>query len=294
MRVTSEMMVTGSLRRLQGRLERYERAQSALATGKWVVKPSDDPAQASRSLVLRAAMRSREQELRAATDARALLDRADGELQSAQNVLQRIRELTVRAANSVSAPEGGAIAEEIAQLQEQLVSIANARHAGRPLFAGFQDVDAVAPVAGVWTYKGDQGAVVRRVSDTDRVQVNVLAADVFGFAAGTDLFTALDDLQAAIQSGNGAGIAAGLDAVDAGMARVNEGLATIGAATNRVESARARVEDTQLALRRELAEVEDVDVAEAIMNLQVEEVAYQATLQALGRTLPDTLVAFLR
>lgn len=294
MRVTSEMMVTGSLRRLQGRLERYERAQSALASGKWVMKPSDDPAQASRSLVLRAAMRSRDQELRAATDARALLDRADGELQSAQNVLQRIRELTVRAANSVSAAEGDAISEEIVQLQSQLVSIANSRHADRPLFAGFQDVDAVAQVAGVWTYQGDQGGVIRRVSDSDRVQVNVTAADVFGFTAGTDLFTALDDLSTAIQAGNGAGIAAGLDAVDAGMARINEGLATIGAATNRVEGARARVEDTQLALRRELAEVEDVDVAEAIMNLQVEEVAYQATLQALGRTLPDTLVAFLR
>ena len=37
-----------------------------------------------------------------------------------------------------------------------------------------------------------------------------------------------------------------------------------------------------------------MDVAEAIMDLQVEEVAYQATLQALGRSLPDTLVSFLR
>ena len=101
MRVTSEMMVTGSLRRLQGRLDRYQRAQEALATGTWVNVPSDDPAQASRGLALRAALQSREQEVRAATDARSLVAQADGELQGAVDVLQRIRELTVRAATDL-------------------------------------------------------------------------------------------------------------------------------------------------------------------------------------------------
>lgn len=43
-----------------------------------------------------------------------------------------------------------------------------------------------------------------------------------------------------------------------------------------------------------VAEVEDVDVVAAIMDLQVEEVAYQTTLRAAGRPLPETLVSFLR
>ncbi len=38
----------------------------------------------------------------------------------------------------------------------------------------------------------------------------------------------------------------------------------------------------------------DVDIAEAIMNLQIEEVAYQATLQAMARALPPSLASFLR
>ena len=76
-----------------------KRAQEALATGTWVNVPSDDPAQASRGLALRAALQSREQEVRAATHARSLVAQADGELQGAVDVLQRdTRELTVRAA----------------------------------------------------------------------------------------------------------------------------------------------------------------------------------------------------
>ena len=296
MRVTSEMMVTGSLRRLQSRLERYERAQVELSSGKRVLEPSDDPAQASRGLGLRAALRAREQELRAATDAQALVDRADAQLQSASSVLQRARDLAVRAANPMSPSERQAVAEELAQIGEQLQSIANTRHRDRPVFAGFQDVDPVAQVAGAWTYRGDDGAIVRRVSDQDRIQVNVTAEQVFGFdgAPGTDTFSMLDDLRTAVLADDAAGVQAGLADVDTGLQRINGGLATIGAAANRVDQARVRTEESQLALKAELSDVEDVDVAEAIMDLQVEEMAYQATLQALGRSLPQTLVSFLR
>jgi flagellar hook-associated protein 3 FlgL len=294
MRVTSEMMVTGSLRRLQSRLAKYETAQKQLSTGRLVNVPSDDPSQASRALVLRAALQSREQELRAATDATAIVNRADSELQSANDVLRRIRDLTVAASNEVSTDERAAIAQEVSELREQLVSIANTKHGGRALFAGFQNSDAVAKVAGAWAYRGDQGAVIRRVSDTDRVQVNVLAEDVFGFSSGTDTFTALDDLETALRTDDRAGIQSGLDAVDTAISHVNDGLATLGAAANRVDSAKQRTEGAQLDLRTELSDVEDIDVAEGIMNLQVQETAYQATLQALGRSLPDTLVSFLR
>lgn len=294
MRVTSEMMVTGSLRRLQGRLQRYERAQEALSTGKWINRPSDDPAQASRGLALRAALQSREQESRAATDARSLVDRADGELQGAVEILQRVRELTVRASTQVGQEERDAIGVEIGALRDQLEAVANTRHRDRPLFAGFQGGAAVQKVAGTWQYQGDQGAIQRRVTDTDRVTVNVRADDVFGFTAGRDTFTMLDDLQTALATGDNAGIKAGIGEVDTAMKHVLGGLASLGAVGNRIDSAIDRTEASRQSLQTELSEVEDVDVAEAIMNLQVEEVAYQATLQALGRSLPDTLVSFLR
>jgi len=294
MRVTSEMMVTGSLQRLQGRLQRYERAQVALATGKTMQRPSDDPAQASRALTLRAALQSRSQELRAAADATSLVERSDAELQSASNVLQRVRELTISAGGVSSQTQRDAIATEIHQLQEQLLSIANTRHRGQALFAGHQDGTAIAHDGVAWEYLGDQGAIMRRVSDSDRVQVNVTAASVFGFADGDDVFTLLDDLRAAVTADDTAGVQAGLQGVDRALSRVWDGLATLGATSARVDAARQRTVDGELILRSELAEVEDVDMARAFMDLQVEEVAYEATLQALGRSLPQTLVAFLR
>ncbi|MBA2317887.1 MAG: hypothetical protein H0V93_08930 [Euzebyales bacterium] len=112
-------------------------------------------------------------------------------------------------------------------------------------------------------------------------------------------------------SGYGAGDAVGRDgagdtdalndAINGAITRLDDAqrvmgttLARVGANHNRVESLLARTQDARLSLRGELAEVEDPDIAEAILELQTQEVAYTATLQALGRALPPSLAAFLR
>lgn len=294
MRVTTQLMVNNTLRRLTDRLDRYESAQEQLATGRRVVRPSDDPSSAARALSLRATIRARQQDVRNADDAVSHLDRADSELSSVSTTMQRVRDLALRAANDVSAEERGAIATELTALRDQLVAVANTEHDGRPLFAGTADGAAVENVGGTWTYGGDDGAVLRRVSEQDRVQVNVTAADAFGFTAGQDVFTTIDQLVVDLGTGDQAGISASLDRIDTGLAAVNGARARIGATTNRVESAADRVEGTILSLRSELAEVQDVDLEEAIMELRVQEVAYEATLSALGRSLPTSLVSFLR
>lgn len=294
MRVTTQLMVNNTLRRLTDRLERYESAQEQLATGRRVVRPSDDPSSAARALSLRATIRARQQDVRNADDAVAHLDRADSELQSVNRTMQRVRDLALRASNDVAPGERDAIATELSALRDQLVAVANTEHDGRPLFAGTAGGPAVAQVAGAWTYAGDDGAVLRRVGDRERIQVNVTAEDAFGFTAGQDVFSTIDQLITDLGTGDQAGIRASLDRIDTGMAATNEALARIGATTNRVESTADRIEDTILTLRSELAEVQDVDLEEAIMELRVQEVAYEATLGALGRSLPTSLVSFLR
>lgn len=294
MRVTSEMMVHNTLRRLSGRLERYQHVQSRLAAGRRILAPSDDPSGAARALSLRAGLRSREQEVRNAADAQNWLAVADGQLQASMERLARARDLALRGSSSVNADEFAALAKEVATIRDELVGIANARQRGRPLFSGYADTDAVARVAGTWTYQGDDGAILRRVGEQENLRVNVSGGAAFGFDAGRDVFTVLDELEQALQAGDSAGTAALIADIDGGRQRIGDALATVGATANWVDSALARAEDAQLATRAQLAEVEDVDIAEAIMDLQTQQVAYEATLQALARALPPSLASFLR
>lgn len=294
MRVTSEMMVGNSLRRLSTRLERYERSQSQLATGKRIMTPSDDPGGTGRSLSLRASQRSRHQEIRNASDARNQLSLADSQLQAAVERLQRARELAVRGASSLNTGERAALAVEIRAIQEELTGIANTRHNGRPVFAGYKDTNAVAKDGGAWTYRGDDGVLTRRVGEQDVVAVSVTAGEVFGFDAGSDVFTLLDDIVTGLANNDPTALSATLDRIDEARGRIGNAQARIGANANWVDSAQRRTEDALLGIRGQLAEVEDVDIASAIMELQTQEVAYEATLQALARALPPTLATFLR
>lgn len=295
MRITHEALVQNSLKRLHSRLAQYEETQARMASGKRVSVPSDDPARASRIFTVRGEMRSRAQEVRNAEEATGWLNASDAALQSMSDRIQRVRNLALQAANPLSSSDRSAIAAEIRSIRDSLEGVANSTYAGRPLFAGHAGGAAVTKVAGVWTYTGDAGTVERRIADGEYVQINVNADTVFGFSAGgTDTLTALDDLADAIAAGDQAGVQTGIGEMDGALARVTDTLSTVGAQSNRVEAARVRAEDSILVLRAELASVEDVDIAEAMMELKTQEVAYEMTLQALGRALPPSLASFLR
>lgn len=291
MRVTNEMMVNSSIRRLSSRMSQYERAQSRLATGKEIRKPSDDPAKANRGLSLRATREARVQEQRNAEDAMSWLATSDSTLQSAMTRLHRARELAVQGSNPHDQSSRNAIADEVATIRQELVGLANTKLRGQHIFAGYQD-SAPVDAAGEVAVQGDPpDEITRRVGDSDVVRVNTTAAEVFGVGEDS-VFGVLGELEAQLRGGDPT--TGSLAALDGARNRVGGELARIGANTNWVESALARSEDSLHVVTQELAEVEDADYAEAVMDLQVQDMALQSTLQAMARALPQSLATFLR
>ena len=72
--------------------------------------------------------------------------------------------------------------------------------------------------------------------------------------------------------------------------RVRAGL---GARMNRVELSANRIDDDKVNYTRLMSLNEDVDIAEAIMNLQNEENVYRASLATGARVIQPSLVDFL-
>jgi flagellar hook-associated protein 3 FlgL len=265
-----------------------------MATGKQMSRPSDDPIGMNRSLELRALLRAREQEGRNATDGKMWMDLADSKLQDAVEQLQRARELAVRGATYISQSERDAIALEISNVRDDLVALANSQHQGRGLFSGFVAGDAVQKIGGAWTYTGDAGQINRRVGENQVVTINVTADVAFGFTAAKDVFTVLDDLEAALQTADSAGIETGLGEIDDSLETVLGGLGLIGARANQIESAIARNAKEAIAITEQLSSLEDVDIAEAVMELELQRTAYEAALAAFAQSSQTSLVDFLR
>ncbi len=295
-RVTQRLMVERSLSSMQSGMNRLARSQEQLSTGRLINRPSDSPTGTNAAMRLRAQLAADAQYSRNASDGLSYLGRTDNTLTTMVDNVRRVRDLIVQGASTGSnGPDArAAIAAELKQIKESLVSLANTEHMGRPLFGGTSSGPAYTLTGAppVTTYNGDDGKVVRMVGDGTPVDVNVTGREAFE-TNGDDLFEVMDDTIAAM-TGAPDQLGDKLTRIDAVSKQMLSALADVGTRYGRVEGALSTLTDTNLDNTAALSEVENVDIAKAIVDLQMAEVAHQAALGATARVLQPSLIDFLR
>lgn len=292
-RVTQNMMSERSVAGMQLGLTRLARVQEQLTTGRIVNRPSDSPTEAASAMSLRKGLGDQQQYLRNASDGLGWLNQADSTLSSMALQLRNARELGLQGANSgaLSADARNAIAVEIEGIREGLVQTANTTYLDRPIFGGITAGSRAYDDSGA--YLGTSGAVTRTVGQGLRIDVNVDGPSVIG-PDGANVFDDLTALAAAIRAGDPAATATGLDALGGSLKRVTVALADVGTRTVRVETAEQAALDAELSIRSSLSEVENTDLPKALMELKLQETAYQAALASTARVLQPSLIDFLR
>lgn len=301
-RMTQGMMSRQALTGMQAGLNRLANVQEQLSTGRIINRPSDDPTGATSAMRIRASVSDQKQYVRNADNGLGWLNQVDSTLSSVTDQVRRAHEVALQGANtgSLGAEAREALAIEIDQIRSGLVSTANSTYLERPVFGGVTAGAAAyaeAPVTGVVTYV--PGAlttgegVVRVVGAGAKVRVDVEGPDVFG-PDGDSLFDHLTALSAALRAGDSAAITASAGILDADTRKVTNVQADIGVRTKRVEQARSAASDAELRLTSSLSEVENTDMVKATVDLQLQEVAYQAALSATSRVMQPSLLDFLR
>ena len=152
----------------------------------------------------------------------------------------------------------------VTQLRQSLLGFANSQYGNRPLF-------------------GAPGV---------QVQVNVNGDAVFGTGAN-DLFSTLDQIATAVQ-GNQSLEALERAAEDADARSCRPRRRTIGATYARVDTTKNQNTTNASTMTQNLTNVENVDLAEVLMNLQAQETTYQAALAAAAKAIQPSLAAFLQ
>jgi flagellar hook-associated protein 3 FlgL len=84
-----------------------------------------------------------------------------------------------------------------------------------------------------------------------------------------------------------------LGRLDAVTEQIKTAQADVGARYNRVESTMTRLSDATLSNQNALSDIENVDLPQATMDLQMQQVAYQASLGATARVIQPSLLDFL-
>ncbi len=292
-RVTQSMMAERSLAGMQLGLTRLAKVQEQLSTGRILNRPSDSPIDAASAMSLRKGLDDQQQFLRNTSDGLAWLNTADSTLSSMSLQIRKARELALQGANTgaLSADARNALATEIEGIRQGLIKDANTTYLDRPILGGITAGRTAYDDSGAFV--GQAGAVTRTVATGVRINVNVDGPTVVG-PDGANLFDDLAALATAIRAGDSAATATGLDALQAGLGRVTNALSDIGSRTVRVESAQQAAIDAELSVKTSLSEVENTDLPKALMELKLQETAYQAALASTARVMQPSLIDFLR
>lgn len=299
-RVTHRTVQQSTLANLQLNLRKMSDLQGRLSSGKTIGKPSDDPGGISRTMHLRAEQKATQQYQRNADDGVAWLSTIDSALQTSLASLRKARDLTIQGANgSMSERSREAIAMEVEGIRDALLDQANTSYLGRSVFAGTSDAGAAFTDDGTFTWTGSTGTVMRRLAPDTQVRADADGSEIFGTGeydpadpAGGSVFALLDQIAADLRAGND--VSAHLGRIDARMDSMLSGLADVGTRYGQMAAAQSATEKTLMDLKGQISAIEDVDIAETIVQLQSQEVAYQAALGATARVLQPSLMDFLR
>jgi len=301
MRVTNKMMNNNLLMNLNRGLTRLERINNQLGTKKKINAPSDDPVKTELILRTSTSIRQTEQYIRNIGSAVSWLDATDVVLQDVVSVIHRAKDLAVSGASThLDDTARKALADEVAQLRDNLMQLANSTHGGRYLFARQHtdsppfttDPNSTEPLPDVEYLEGKGDSNYSNLVQYEIGEGVTMEVSVDGdFFLG--IFSALKTLHEDLtQSGRAPDDVLGDldDALDGVLSIMSE----IGGKQNRVDLAQERLQDLQLNLTKILSEEQDLDYAEAIMELKMEEFAYRTALAVGARIIQPSLVDFLR
>jgi flagellin-like hook-associated protein FlgL len=177
------MIYDSGLASIQNRTSTLLRVQQQLASGRRILAPSDDPVAAARALEVTQSKEANKSQGVTRDNVKSAVGLADAQLQSATELLLRVRELTVQSGDAaLSATDRRSVALELRQRFDELVAIANAKDGiGNSLFGGFQTGNK--PFAGSVEdgvrYLGDDGLRALQVSNARQMGISQSGNDIF-------------------------------------------------------------------------------------------------------------------
>ncbi|MBM4417051.1 MAG: flagellar hook-associated protein 3 [Chloroflexi bacterium] len=295
-RVTDRLLVDKLLSSLQSNTQRFDRFQEQVATGRRILRPSDDPTGAVTSLLIRSNDTDLAQSQLNLDLAEGWLNATDVALQDLSTIIQRVRELAVQGASeTLSANETDALANEVDHLLDHAMQMANTRYGDRFIFGGFNTrttpFEFLDSAKTDWQYNGDNGEIQRAVAPGIKLTINTTGDRVFPQVFDV-LIGVRDDLRAHNQEALSLDRLGELETVHDDV--LDGLLGQVGSKGTRLDLTRAQLSALRLNNANVLSQVEEVDMSEAIIRLNAQQSALQASLATGARIVQASLIEFLR
>ncbi|HRF59092.1 MAG TPA: flagellar hook-associated protein FlgL [Fimbriimonadaceae bacterium] len=292
MRVSTSYQYDSFSRQIRDAQSRYVAAQRVATSGKRLEHPSDDPFGTSVSLSARAVRSAIEQYDKNLVNARGVLGLSENAVSGLNDLLREGYTMAVRAAQTTVDQEGrNGMAAQVAELQRRLVALGNSRGpAGEYLFGGQKnDVAPFAAANGALTFSGDNNSVIVETGPGVTMSISTPGEQLFKAA-----YDKLESLRQNLLGGTTSSTEGDIQPLQDQMAVTRAQLAEIGSRMRSVTTLKTDNARRLDGLAVQISDVEDVDMAEAIVALKQAENAYTAALQVGSQGFNLSLMDFIR
>ena len=307
MQISTNLMFDRAIAQMGVTQDRLSKTQTQLSTTKQINKPSDAPDQAATITRLKSAIDRQNAYVSTINSVKDKLSQQETAASNATDVLTRLKELTIQAANDTySGVDRQSIDLEVMQLRDQLLSLANTQDVnGNFIFSGSRvGKQAFATDEnGKLVYQGDQTVSATGVGDQSAVDINRSGTNPFDKIVRLDennkkmavgFFQVIDDLSAALQSNNSGDIKRAVGEMTTLQQGLSDSLASIGAATNKIDNQASLAEENVLRMKSTLSQVEDTDYTEAITKMNKDILALQAAQSSFAKIAQLNLFDYIK
>lgn len=272
MRINNNMMAMNTHRQLGINTNAGQKSIEKLSSGFRINRAGDDAAGLSISEKMRAQIRGLNQASTNAQDGISLIQTAEGALTESHAILQRMRELVVKAGNegTLEAEDYTAIQDEITQLNEELTGIAERTEFNKKKLLS-----------------GDFSGTFQIGANTGQIAELVITGAMTATGLGVDAVTV---------TGATVDTDANLGFVNTALENVSATRSKLGAMQNRLEHTIKNLDNAAENLQAAESRIRDVDMAKEMMEFTKQNILQQASTAMLAQAnqAPQTVLQLLR
>ena len=274
MRINANIMAINSHRQLGTLNSQQAKSTEKLSSGFRVNRAADDAAGLAISEKMRAQIRGMNQASRNAQDGISVVQTAEGAMDEIHAMLQRMKELSVQAANDSNQDTDRALIEkEVTQLITEINAIAD-----KTQFNKMKLIDG--------TYKDKDFQVGANNTAAERITITIASAKAAGLGASSDKVTVVNKSKAQKSISN----------VELAIIKLAENRATLGAVQNRLEHTIRNLDNSAENLTASESRIRHTDMAKEMMEFTRVNILTQAAQSMLAQAnqLPQGVLQLLR
>ena len=307
MKISTTQIFERAIDQMSSQRTKVAEIQAQLAAGKQLVQPSDDAEKTGIIQRLSSAFNRQEMYETTLDSVTSRLEVEESAVMSAENIMQRARELAVQGTNgTLGEGDRKILAHEVSSLRDELLSLANSQDAsGNYVFSGSMATTSafVESADGTVNYRGDDNQVQVAISEQRSMFMNRPGDEIFTSivrsnpGAGSErisFFNVMDDFADALENNNSTGVQRSLNEISG----LTEGMATsiadVGTRMNTAQNQKDILSETKLRYQALLSNAEDLDYAKAVTELSAEMLSMEAAQASFAKISQLSLFDYIR